>query len=276
MKKSINMDINVGIGDHLFLRIFMDGVKDQYDRIAITHSRPGMTFWHNDNMDRWNFNLQLGSLVFREPPYVLVPNAHFPFYPNERIIKEINNKAVKPNFDQLCVGKSIDVKNYLVFTTKVREFPISLFEEMKIKLTPALQKLASHYKIVILGEREVQRTREYEAECNRLRVFGIYNYLTDILPSESLVDLTIPALGIIPSTMSQFQQDCLIMKEAKAVVTFGTGGNFWIATSVAKTIGLRADNELDRLGITVDYPSTQLTKDLDQFISYLEGLCKDE
>ena len=32
--KQILMDINVGIGDHLFLRIMMDGVKDQYDRIA--------------------------------------------------------------------------------------------------------------------------------------------------------------------------------------------------------------------------------------------------
>lgn len=274
MKKSINMDINVGIGDHLFLRIFMDTVKDQYDRIAITHSRPGMAFWHNNNLDRWNFNLQLGSLVFNEAPYVLVPNANFPFYPNERIVKELSNKAVKPNFDQLCVGKPIEVGKYIVLTTKVREFSKPLFEEMKVKLTPALQSLAAHHKIVILGEREVQRTKEYEAECNRQTVFGIYEYLVSILPSDRVVDLTIPALGIIPSTMSQFQQDCLIMKEAEAVVTFGMGGNFWIATSVAKTIGLRVDSELERLSINIDYPSTLLTKDLDQFISYLEGLYK--
>jgi hypothetical protein len=269
MKKSLAMDINVGIGDHLFLRIFLDGVRDQYERIAITHSKPGMEFWHNNNQARWAFNLQLGALVFNEPPYVLVPNARFPFYPNERIVKELNNKPVRPNFDQLCVGKSIDVDSYVVLTTKVREFPKELFEEMKTKLTPALQNLAGRYKIVILGERDVQRTKEYEAECNRQRVFGIYDYFTSILPPDRIVDLTIPALGIIPSTMSQFQQDCLIMKEARAVVTFGMGGNFWIATSVARTVGLRADTELERLSINIDYPSTLLTKDPDQFVGYL-------
>src|SRR5271169_4955168 len=176
MKKQIGMDINVGIGDHLFLRIFMDGIKDQYDRIAITHSRPGMQFWHNNDQKRWDFNLKLGHLVFNEPPYVLVPNANFPFYPNARIISELNKKPVKPNLDCLCAGTSLKIGKYVVLTTKVRHIAENDFEAAKVKLTPALLRLAETYTMVISGEREVQRTREYDAEVNRNQVFGLYNY----------------------------------------------------------------------------------------------------
>lgn len=276
MKKSINMDINVGIGDHIFLRVFMDGIKDQYDRIAITHSRPGMTFWHNDNMDRWNFNLQLGSLIFREPPYILVPNARFPFYPNARIVQEINKVPVKPNLDILCVGKSLDLDKYVVVTTKVREFPKDTFDAVKEKLTVALQKLAAHRTIVILGEREVEKTREYEAECNRNQVFGLYDYYISALPADKIVDLTVPALGITTSPFSHFQQDCLILKEAEAAITLGIGGNLWMSVGVAKqTIGLRADNEWTTDLMQSNYPGLYLTKDIEQFSTYLEGLYKD-
>lgn len=273
-KKRLFMDINVGIGDHLVLRMFLDGVKDQYDQIAITHSRPGMAFWHNNNPARWDFNLKLGRLLFSEPPYVLMTNIFYPFYPNERIVKEINNKPIKPNLNCLCVGKSLDINNYVVITTKIREFPKSIFEQMKSKITAALQKLSENCTIVIIGEREVQRTKEYEAECNRNQVFGIYDYLKTILPPNKVLDLTIPALGIIPSTLPQVQQDCLIMKEAKAVITFGLGGNVWMSACTAnKTIGLRADKDwIVDLIQTSDYPDLFLTKDVDQFTKFLEEL----
>lgn len=265
------MDINVGIGDHLFLRIFMDAVKDKYQNIYITHSKPGMQFWHNNNLDRWNFNLQLANLVFNEKPYSLIPNPrfYFPFYPNERIIKELNNKPVKPNFDCLCIGKSLDIKKYVVFTTKMRQFPRNIFEQNKDKIAIAFKKLAKKYNVVILGEREVERTKEYEAECNRNQVFGIYDYLIETFKDEKIIDLTIPALGIIPSNLSQFQQDCLIMKEAEAVVTFGIGGNFWMSASVAKqTIGYRVDEEWI-MDLLKDYPNMSLTKNVNQFCDYL-------
>lgn len=270
MKKRIGMDINVGIGDHLFLRIFMDGVKDQYEQIAITHSRPGMAFWHNNDAKRWDFNLQLGKLLFSEPPYVLVPNVYFPFYPNDRIISELNNKPVIPNVDYLCAGKSLGIDKYVVLTTKVRQIVKSDFEQAKDKLTPALRKLADKYTIVISGEKEVQRTREYEAEVNRNQVFGLYDYFIEILPPERILDLTIPALGITCSTLPQLQQDCLIMKEAEAVINFGIGGNLWISTCVAKqTIDWHGDpNPI--MDLMRGLPGYHVTRSLDQFIQFLE------
>lgn len=272
MKKQLSMDINVGIGDHLLLRMFLDGVKDQYERIAITHSKPGMQFWHNNDQKRWDFNLQLGKLVFNEPPYVLVPNAHFPFYPNDRIVNELNNKPVIPNLDCLCLGTPLNIGRYVVFTTKVRSIMKSDFDLAKNQITPALQRLSKNYTIVITGEREVQRTKEYDAACNKDLVYGLYDYFTSILPQDKILDLTIPALGVICSTLPQLQQDCLVMKEAEAVINFGVGGNLWLATCVAKrTIGWHKDPHLI-MDVTQGLPGYYMTRNLNQFIQSLDAL----
>jgi len=273
MKKSIALDINLGIGDHVFARAFLDGIKDQYDRIAITHSRPALAFWFNNDKIRQDFNLKLGKLVFSEPPYILVPNAHFPFYPNERIVKELNDKPVKPNLDHLAAGAPLDITDYIVITTKARQFPKATFDQIKDKLALSLQALAAKHRIVILGERDVQRTREYEAEVNRNQVFGIYDYLISVLPSDRIVDLSVPVLGITVSSMEQFQQDCLIFKEAKCVLTLGIGGNFWMSAAVAKkTIGLRADTEWTTDLMINQYPNMFLTKSIDEFTGFLTQL----
>jgi len=274
MNKQLFLQINLGIGDHVVARMFLDGIKHKYDKITIIQAQDALAYWFKNDPTRRNFNTQLGSLVFSDPPYFFIPNptSILPFYPTERIIRELNNKPVKPNLDNLCVGKSIDIKNYVVITTKVREFPKVLFDQCKDKITPALQNLTKDHTIVILGEREVQRTIEYDAAVNRHRVFGIYNYLKDILPQDKIIDLTVPELGIATSPFPQFQQDCLILKEAKTVITIGTGGNYWLSAGISKqTIGLRADSELDRLGIT-EYIGVSLTKDIDQFVQYLSNL----
>lgn len=266
------MDINVGIGDHLVLRMFLDGIKDQYDRIAVTHSRPGMAFWHNNNAARWDFNLKLGKLLFGERPYELIQNARFPFFPNERIVREINNKPVKPNVDCLCVGKPLDVEKYIILTTKVRQLPKSIFEQSKNKLTPIFQKLANARQVVIIGEREVEKTKEYSAAPNKDQVYGIYDYWKSILPNNKILDLTIPALGVIPSTLPQVQQDCLIMNKADAVITFGIGGNVWLSACAANnTIGYRTDNDI--VADLIQFPTLSITKNIDDFISIINSMC---
>lgn len=270
---SLFLDINVGIGDYIFARAFIDGIKNKYDSINITLSKAGMQFWHNNDPLRWQFNIDLCNLIFNEPPYkFVITNSYWPFFPHERIVKELNNKPTKPDLNCLCVGKSIDIKNYIVITTKIRQFSKVAFEDLKDRLSPALQALNNKYKIVILGEREVEKTKEYEAECNREQVFGIYNYLISILNADQVIDLTVPVLGIAVSTIQKFQQDCLIMKEANAVITFGIGGNFWMAAGVAKkAIAFRADSEW-ATDLMSSYPNMSLTKNIDQFIDYLYNL----
>lgn len=272
-KKQLSLRQNLGIGDHIYLRCFLDPIKEQYQNIYITHATDALAYWFNNNQDRLKFNTQLANLIYNEPPYKFIINAHYPFYPNDRIVKELNNKPIRPNFDILCAGKSLDINNYIVITTKVRQFPKDKFEQIKDMFFAALQELAKRFTIVILGERTVERTKEYDAEVNRNQVFGLYDYLINHLPQGKFIDLTIPALGNTPPTLSQFQQDCLIIRNSVAAISFGIGGNFWINYAVAKKIiGFRADNEAGTDLILNSCPNLFLTKDINQFIQDINDI----
>jgi hypothetical protein len=271
MKPSLYLKLNLGIGDHIFCRSFIDPIRYNYEHIYITHATDALAFWFNNDPIRLKFNTQLGNLIFNTKPYQFVLNANYPFYPNDRIIS-LNKKPIKPNLDQLCAGKSLDIKNYIVITTKARQFSKVIFDQIKSKLIEPLNNLANKYTIIILGEKEVQRTKEYENSVNKGLVFGIYDFLIEVLPKDKIVDLTVPALGNTTSPFPQFQQDCLIMKEANAIITLGIGGNFWLASCLGqKVIGLRADNETST-DLIYDLPDIYLTKDVNQFIKYIETL----
>lgn len=271
-KPQLYILMNLGIGDHIFIRAYLDPIAHKYSQINIAHAKDALAFWFNNDQKRLQFNTQLANTIFSVPPYKFDVNGVFPFFPVERIINEINDKPIKPNLDCLCKGNSLNIGEYIVITTKMRQFPISSFEQMKPILTEKLQNLATKYKIVILGEREVEMTKEYTNSVNRGQVFGIYNYLINILPKDNLLDLSIPALGNTVSTFSQFQQDCLIMKEARAVITFGIGGNMWMSAGVAKkSIGLRTDAEWTTDKLNNGYPGMFLTKDINQFGEFLDA-----
>jgi hypothetical protein len=270
--KQINLDLNLGIGDMIYCRCFIDPIKHNFDRIGITLSKAGMAFWHNNDPVRWEFNIKLASLVFRDPPYVFNPTVYYPFYPNERIARELNSKPMKPNIDHLAEGKSLDVKNYVVVATKVRQFHRDTFEQYKPKITEALRNLASRYTIVVLGEREVEKTREYTAECNKNLVWGLYDYLMETIPSDKVLDLSVEKLGIKVSPFPQFQQDCLIVREAKAAISLGIGGSYWINAGFSShPISLRADTEWTTDTMS-SYPNMSMTKDIDQFVGFLNAL----
>lgn len=269
MNKNIQCRINLGVGDHIYIKLFVETIKHNYDNIYITHASDALAYWFNNDPKRYEFNLSLGRLLFSDKPYTLVPNANFPFYPNERIVKELSNIPTKTDFNCLCAGNSLPIKDYVVITTKMRQFPKSSFEQIKNQLASSLKELSEKYTIVILGEREVERSREYEAEVNRDQIFGIYDYLISILGKNKILDLTIPALGITCSNMPQFQQDCLTMQQSRCIISFGIGGNYWLSAALAKkTINLRADNEWTT-DLMIGYPDMYMTKDINQFCQFI-------
>jgi hypothetical protein len=272
--KQISLQLNLGIGDQIVCRCFIDPIKHLYSRIQISHAKDALSFWHNNNPQRLQFNTALGQLVFSEPPYVFVPNppSPFPFFPTARIVRELNQKPIKANIDNLCAGTLLNIGPYIVIQTKVRQFHLTTFNQIKSQLTPALQSLSSKFTIVILGEKEVQITKEYNTDHNRGQVFGLYNYLINIFPANKIIDLTIPALGVAVSSISQFQQDCLLLKEAKAVINLGIGGNVWMGSCLTKTIVLRADREPITNLMHNAWEGMMLTKDVGEFCKWVEEL----
>jgi len=112
-----------------------------------------------------------------------------------------------------------------------------------------------------------------EYDVHQGSIFGIYEQIIANLPPDRVLNLTVPALGETVADLSAIQQDCLIMKEAKFVITIGVGGNFCLAGSTASMlIGFRADtlHFTDLIFQNREYPNAIVTKNWSHFISVLE------
>jgi hypothetical protein len=188
----------------------------------------------------------MGNLLFSQPPYVFDNNIkckHIDLDGIAKIITGLNIIPNNPNIENICVGSSLNLnEEYIVITTKIRHISKKLLFPLLPQLWVVLREVAKKYKIVILGERFVERSKEYSVSGNVESTFGIYEQIISNLPGDRLVDLTVPCLGITAPDITKIKQDCLIMKEAKYSVILGIGGNLWLSLVSGKTIGFRFDN----------------------------------
>jgi hypothetical protein len=261
-------NIAQGIGDNIMARSYADQAGHKYDQIYFTHHAPIVQKQKNNSPEYWQFLYDVGQLLFSAPPFVYNQGQH-PFRNAEGLIADFQIVPQKPNYKHLlCKGSSLNLgEEYIVITTKLRYFEKNIFYRLSPKLWNALFILSKRYRIVILGERVVEMCPDY-LDHGANQIYGIYEQIITNLPADRILDLTIPALGISSSTLSQVQQDCLIMNEAKFVITLGIGGNFCMAMAVANLIGFR----IDSVKITDDifsrsYPDAVVVKDWDVFIN---------
>lgn len=235
------MSINGGIGDNIIVRVFFDTIRGEYEEIRVSHNRKVIDHFKNGDPSYYNFLNELGTTLFSKPPYVFDHVQHDPL----NVYKSIKSLAILPHVPDLsgvlCVGASLNLgEEYIVITTKIRGLSKAAFYPLSISLWQTLRKLSEKYKIVILGEREVEKNKEYVNISNL--VFSIYEQIITNLPTNRIVDLTVPSLGITTPNLEKIKQDCLIMKEARCVVTLAAGGNVWLAAAVGNVIGFRVDN----------------------------------
>lgn len=273
--KRLDMSINAGIGDNIIVRLFFDGIKNEYDQIRVSHNRHIVDFFKNGDPQYYSFLNQLGSLLFTTP-YSFEQEQFSPLN-IYNMVRHLNLIPQKPDLDNiLCVGNSLNLtEEYIVITTKIRGISRSVLLPSLTKLWRILQQLSSKYKIVILGEREVEQNKEYGNISDI--VYSIYDQIIVNLPSDRVLDLTIPALGITIPNLDKIRQDCLIMKQAKFVITLAVGGNLWLAVSVANVIGFRVDNgaQINHISDMVSsitnpkFSTSFLTPDWNQFINKL-------
>lgn len=271
--------IPTSLGEIINIKYHLDLIKHQYSQIKLSfHKQLWNDGLHMNTPDwpekkkLWDKYLNdIGQLFFSEKPYVLLPQSNRFGGDAQDLLKKLRMMPQKAEMGHLlCKGSSLNLEEeYIVITTKVRYIKKTIVLPKLIELWSVVRKLASKYKIVILGEREVEMRKEYIIDKDS--IFGIYDHIISNLPTDRILDLTVPALGETVSDFSQVQQDCLIMKEAKFVITVGIGGNFCMATSVGNVIGYRADN-LQFANIIFrdrEYPNCIITEDWNYFISVL-------
>jgi hypothetical protein len=251
----------------------LDAVKGRYDQIRLGFHKQdvegqGLSPDYNTFLD------ELGGLFFSQHPYIYETHSSVMFRPQQSILSDNSFIPQKPNQKELlCKGNPLGIGDYIVLATKIRYFNKNTYKEYSPRIFDAIQKLAVRYKIVILGEKIVEMRHEYTYQSED--IYGIYNDLIANIPN--IVDLTVPKLGLTTPSLTRIQQDCLIMNEAKAVITIGIGGNFCMALgSDSNVIGLRMDNEpIANILYSEDkhYPNTMITKNFDRFISQINLLC---
>ena len=273
--------IPTSLGEIINIKYHLDMIKDQYDQIKLNYHT---ALWKDslyveapdwkDKKRLWDKYLnELGALFFSEKPYMLGKATNKWAGDAPFLIKGWKMQPQKVNMTNLlCKGKSLDLdEEYIVITTKVRYVKKTIFYPHSIQLWNILQQLSQKYKIVILGEKIVEMRKEYVSSSDS--IFGLYDQIICNIPADRILDLTVPMLGETASDLTQIQQDCLIMNEAKFVITIGVGGNFCLSTSVAKmAIGFRADHLVftDQIFQGKEYPDAIITRDWNHFINVLK------
>ena len=272
--KKISTSICLGLGDNIIARMIFDTVKHQYDQIRISHDKGVMNHYKKGDIAYATFLNEIGSLLFTEPPYFFDSNS----YPPIHTLNTIKNFSpiAKPNLQNLlCKGTIFDIgSEYICITTKIRMISKRKFLPLSISLWRTLRELSSKYKIVVMGERELEESAAYKNDLPDDIVYTIYNHIVSNISSDRIVDLTIPSLGLVAPTLVKIQQDGLILKGAKAVITLGDGGNLWHAIATGdKIIGYRDDN--DHAADAILHPNfthVKMCKDWGLFIKELKAL----
>lgn len=268
--------LNVGgiptsLGEIINYKYHLDLIKNNYDEIILSfHTALWKSTLYTNRSDwlhreaLWNkYVADLGNLFFSEPPYVLMPSSSVFRGDLAGLLRLINIPPQRANLSQyLCKGAALNISPYIVITTKVRDLRPANFDQM--------YNILKRHNVVVLGERFVEMRKEYVD--GKIPVFGIYDEILKYIPHEKLIDLTVPALGETVSDLSQIQQDCFIMHNAKCVVSLGIGGNLNMAiASGAKIVGYRADNHrLANQLYQLETPDFVVTKDWKKFMDNLE------
>lgn len=260
--------IPIGIGDLIYVKAMLDNVSNRYDEINLRMARDIIQS-HGLSPDYNGFLDDICKLFFSNPPYILSEDPS-PFYELPVLCSNHGIPPIKPELKNiLCVGEPISIEaEYIVIVTKVRYIERAHFENKIPELFTILRQLSNKYKIVILGERKVELNTGYLVYKNS--IYSIYNDIINNISSDKLLDLSKPVFGITAPKLSDLQQDCIIMKNAKFVITIGVGGGFSIATAVSNIIGYRNDVDiLSDMVFNKPYPDAFVTKNWNNFISKL-------
>jgi hypothetical protein len=260
--------IHTGIGDIIMAKTQIEPLKHKFDRIELSFSQHWLNM-HDQNYA--NFLKDLWKLLFTDPVYALTEQNYPLLSPLDFHNQGFTLQEPSGLENLLCNGAPLNLdKEYIVLTTKIRYLSRTKLNSISNELWNTINSLSGKYKIVILGERIVEMSPEYVHHTSE-QIFSMYVDIICNIPSDKLIDLSVPALGITSPDLKQFQQDCLIMKNAKCVITLGVGGNFCMATAVANTVGYRQDgHDIFEIIYNRGGGKAAITKDFSKFISTLK------
>ena len=222
--------LRVGIGDLIICKAMLTSVSDPCVNITLDESllplRGGESYR--------SFISNFSSLLFQSPKFSFKGIKTGNSIGWDDLYRGGIRPIPLPLQGQLCAGRKPCEDKYVCVYTKIRDYNRGLFDRGQSKIRAALETLVRKYKVVLLGEREIERNVEY-ITLTPSAVYSAYSMVSDF---PQAIDLTIPKLGMTSPNIDKFIQDCAIMAGAEVTINIGVGGNLLISSAVGRSMSL--------------------------------------
>jgi hypothetical protein len=227
-----------GIGDILYAWAAVENIKHKYEKIYVDIDFNIITAFKNNSNSYKQFLIDITKIMFCDSKYVL-----------------FENKSTNDTYRLFDIGALTWVPiptcnllldrpsphkidgEYIVVTTKNKYITKQNYLSFKNIFLNKIKNLSTKYKIVILGERDVDNNQENIIHA----VETIYSDL--IYCCDNYIDLTEPVLCSTNDSKQQnladlnkVKEDCDLMNKAKCVITLGFGGNMTLAVAVSNKV----------------------------------------
>jgi len=229
--------INAGIGDIIHSHAMLEAEKDRFTEIAVAVDDDTLRKVRNESHS--GFAERLVRFLFDSPPYVVVPQSSSGCTPQQ--LAQAGLAVAVPDLrTRLPIqGVGLPPEPFVAISTKVRSWRRAKYEQIRLEFLDKLTALAKRCTLVVIGERVLSLTPEYEGHGEGF-AYSIY----DDLMTVPCVDATFPEYGNAPAQWEQFRMDCTVMRNASRVITLGTGGNVSMAMACGRCLCLLQDTEM--------------------------------
>lgn len=218
------------MGDLILTYSILEQIKNNYSEIRICPDYNLLKQYRAGTAESIDFTREFANLIFNEYPYKVIDNSELFYLNPEEISEKLSTKTKFIDLsNKLCSTKNIDIQDYIVINTKVRDFSQRSFNAIKPRLNNILSSTTK--KIVLMGERKLG----INLEVSNNNIYTIYDYLKPFCH----IDLTEEVLLDYPN-INKLRTDLAIMRDAKCVINFGVSGTVMLAMSTANVVaGLR-------------------------------------
>ncbi|MFA6201475.1 MAG: hypothetical protein WC679_13830 [Bacteroidales bacterium] len=268
---SFSLSVGPAVGETVYIKSLLDQWKGVFDVINISFYKPFVIQYRGTHAQQyWKFINEYGKLFFSDPLYNFVEQ-QYQFMFAEDIISKYKLQPLVRNYTNILCHPTYKhgFTDYVVLTTKLRLIPRSFYNQIKDKLFGAIKNLSKKYKIMIVGEREIEYNEEYAAHGTD-QIYSIYKDIISNIPKEKIIDMTIPGMGITVPSVEQIQKDCNLFRDSKFTIVLGFGGHFCLSSATSNVMCFNMLNCISSIGNWFDdtiHPTLFITKVFDDFIS---------
>jgi hypothetical protein len=229
------LQTNPGIGDMLNCYIYASELFDRYEKIKIKVDYNVLFSLRNQNQyseKLHSFTKKLSQIIFQDNRFELVDDClptgcicthDYPFLLGVKFKpKDLSFILNNTNF--------IPIKdNYIVLNTKIREYDRCL-NDKNIKYL--IQHLNNYNgKIVLMGDRIVDHSRNIEYRSYQNLVYSIYEQIINQLDKNKVIDLTENFLMHEPN-IEKFLKEYNLVKRANSVIQIGFSGSYLLSMAL--------------------------------------------